>query len=877
LKRCKVKGKLSRAALSDLKGRIGTVSKSSTAAVSSPAIIADQDICALLGVSLHPGSAKIIGDLLSKFDAIAGGFYKRMINRQLPPNTRDKLTETGRAIWYGTYKVLCEVNFVNKCLHEYHSKHRPGFIRSLPDIKVLSSSSVGDVEKLTGDTLLNFLLGLDSAIRKMAEHVFNSNWREVVDRISSALEGESLDAVSYKDFTNVLDIAGIPSIASSSIWNLKTRYHGTHASDKGTDKPTVSGDGSFSSSIAEGVYASSRSLSVIFSMEPYLMSYLKTRYSGTNTSGEYVDKSATSGDGSSSGSIVKGKQASSSSVSIPVSTHAEAGIVCSTVGVPTIQYVDLLGVKLHLGSAELICRIFHGFCKSARMSYSRSIYNYLSTAVNGELSTIGRAIWCRIYRELHLSSFMSRCLCIYHYKYRPDVIRALTNIRVLSSTFDCELVPLSGGVLLDFLSKLDCAAFNVAESVFKSQWDVVTGEFFAELEGGSLCDVSCEDVISVLNIAGIPVVAFLDPKRQPKTGKSKVSGNGSGKVASGVTTLVSATTDFMCSSSSLQLQSELLYQPEPDSLPEGTGSSSSSLTETVPQGCVISESKTSEGSSGKCADGTESVSSTAVLTHSPVISSAKLRSALSSSQPESLPNPCPQSETQLRSLLLFDEKHDQSSRRFVKLLSYRDQPANLSDIVAVSTSDEPPSNYSDLGALAGELSPVPSSPPSTLFAPLSPSASELEPDSRPEPQYQYEMQLVPLSGECFSSISVHGSVSTLEGDASDLRVLEDGSSSSESESSSSSESESSSSSESESSSSSSSESVYAPELYEDAHSAFVTRLVMEYLEASTSDSVVAGPSSSSPVSADMRGGRGGSSSSLQGGVQRRGRKRKRNE
>ncbi|WP_176696739.1 hypothetical protein, partial [Candidatus Ichthyocystis sparus] len=423
LKRCKVKGKLSRAALSDLKGRIGTVSKSSTAAVSSPAIIADQHICDSLGVSLHPGSAKIIGDLLSKFDAIAGVFYKRVINRQLPPNTIDKLTETGRAIWYGTYKVLCEVNFVHKCFCEYHSKHRPGFIHSLPDIKVLSSSSVGDVEKLTGDTLLNFLLGLDSAIRKRAEHVFNSNWREAVDRVSSALEGESLDAVSYKDFANVLDIAGIPSIASSSMCNLKSRYHGTHASAKGTDKPTVSGDGSFSSSIAEGVYASSRSLSVILSMEPYLMSYLKTRYSGTNTSGEYVDKSTTSGDGFSSDLIVKGKQADSSSVSIPVSTHAEAGIVCSTTGVPSIQYVDLLGVKLHIGSAELICGLFYGFCKSVRLSYSHSTYNYLSTAMNGELSTIGRAIWCRIYRELHLSSFIAKCMCIYHYKYRPDFVR----------------------------------------------------------------------------------------------------------------------------------------------------------------------------------------------------------------------------------------------------------------------------------------------------------------------------------------------------------------------------------------------------------------------------------------------------------------------
>ncbi|WP_176696718.1 hypothetical protein, partial [Candidatus Ichthyocystis sparus] len=588
---------------------------------------------------------------------------------------------------------------------------------------------------------------------------------------------------------------------------------------------------------------------------------------------------------------------------------------------------------------------------------------------NGELSTIGRAIWCRIYRELHLSSFIAKCMCIYHYKYRPDFVRTLPNVRVLSSSSDCKPVPLSGGVLLDFLSKLDCAAFNVVESVFKSRWDVEAGKVFSQLEGGSFSDVSYEDVISVLNIAGIPVVAFSYPKIQPKTGKSKVSGNGSGKVASGVTTLVSDATDFVCSSSSLQLQSELLYQPEPDSLPEGTRSSSYSPTETVTQGCLISESKTSEGSS-KCVEGMESVSGTAALTHSPVISPAQLRSELLS-QPESLPNPCPQSETQLRSLLLFDEKHDQSSRRFVKLLScrdqptnlsdpeslpnpcpqsetqlethlrslllfdekhdqssrrfvkllsYRDQPANLSDIVAVSTSDEPPSNYSsDFGALVGELSPVDLSPPSILFAPLSPSISELEPDSRPEPQYQYEMQLVPLSGECFSSISAHGSVSALEGDASDfgalvgelspvdlsppsilfaplsqstseadtgykyqyemqlgslfgecfssisthgsvstlegdasnLRVLEDGSSSSESRS--------------------------APKLCEDVYSPFVTQLVMGHLEESTGDSVVAGPSSSSPVSADMRGGRGGSSSSLQGGVQRRGRKRKRNE
>uniref|UniRef100_UPI00159EBF57 hypothetical protein n=1 Tax=Candidatus Ichthyocystis sparus TaxID=1561004 RepID=UPI00159EBF57 len=703
--------------------------------------------------------------------------------------------------------VLCEVNFVHKCFREYHSKHRPGFIRSLPDIKVLSSSSVGDVERLTGDALLNFLLRLDSAIRKRAERVFNSNWFEVADRVPSALEGESLDAVNCKDFTDVLDIAGIPSIASSLIWNLKS-----------------------------GCAGSRSNVSAVSLMEPSLMSYLKTRYSGTNTSGEYVDKSTTSGDGSSLGYIVEGGHAGSSSVSIPVYTHAETGIVCATVGVPPIQYADLLGVKLHLGSAELICRLFRDLRESARLSYSRSMYNYLSTAMNSELSTIGRAIWCKIYRELHLSSFMSRCLCIYHYKYRPDFIRTLPSIRVLSSTSDCELVPLNGGVLLDFLSKLDCAAFNVVQSVFESQWDVVAGKVFARLEDGSLSDVSCEDVISVLDTADIPASAFSALQRKIRTGKEKVSGNSSGKVASGGATSVSATTGLVSPSSSLQLQSELLSQPETKLLSEGTGSSSSIViepvpqrrhtiskkskrsgsgskiisdgtasvsattglvspspssqfqsellsqsepellsegtgpylpvvTETITQRSVISKGKTSEGSS-KCAD----ACSTATLTHSSVISSARLRSELSH-----------QSETQLRSLLLFDEgKRNQPSRRFVKLLSYRDQPANLSDIVAVSTSDDPTSNCSDFGPLVGEVSPAPSFQPSISFAPL-PLSSSLS-TSESGPQFQHEMQLGSLSGECFSRISADVSVSTLEGDASDLRALEDGASSSASDS-----------------------------------------------------------------------------------------------
>ncbi|WP_176696504.1 hypothetical protein, partial [Candidatus Ichthyocystis sparus] len=114
------------------------------------------------------------------------------------------------------------------------------------------------------------------------------------------------------------------------------------------------------------------------------------------------------------------------------------------------------------------------------------------------------------------------------------------------------------------------------------------------------------------------------------------------------------------------------------------------------------------------------------LTHSSVISSARLRSELP-----------PQSETQLRSLSPF-------------------------------------------GPLVGEVSPAPSFQPSISFAPL-PLSSSLS-TSESGPQSQHEMQLVSLSGECFSRISADVSVSTLEGDASDLRALEDGASSSASDS-----------------------------------------------------------------------------------------------
>ncbi|WP_175330710.1 DUF4766 domain-containing protein, partial [Candidatus Ichthyocystis hellenicum] len=355
-----------------------------------------------------------------------------------------------------------------------------------------------------------------------------------------------------------------------------------------------------------------------------------------------------------------------------VSTHSDTGIVCATVGeVSPILYVDLLGFKLHPDSDELISRLFHDVCESARMSYSCSMDNYLLTAMNSGLSRVGLAIWCRMYRELHLSSFIARCLCIYHYKYRPDFIRALPYIRVLSSSSDCKPVPLSGGSLLGFLSKIDCAVTVRVKYIFKSRWDKVARDVFAELEDGSLSGVRCEDVINVLDVAGVPVVALSDSKRYKLKGKlsraalsdlkrrmrttdegkvvalsdskrckakgklsraalsdskrrirttdkGKISESGNKTVDKG-TTSGGVTADPMSSSSSLQLQSELPSQPEPDSLPEGTVSSLPIVTESIPQTRVvrvISKSKAS-GSGDKAAGEGTTASGSGIVAVSP--------------------------------------------------------------------------------------------------------------------------------------------------------------------------------------------------------------------------------------------------------------------
>ncbi|WP_092460631.1 hypothetical protein [Candidatus Ichthyocystis sparus] len=495
--------------------------------VAASSFTAGSSIFDSLGVKLHPDSAQIINDLLFKVDALAKRTYKSVISKQLPLSVSDKLTATGRTVWYSAYRVLCDVNFVHSCLCEYHAKHRPGFIRSLPVIKVLSNSSGSDMETLSGGGLLSFLSKLDSAVRGTVESVFNSHWDEAVDKVFSVLEEGGVCAVSCKDFTDVLNIAGIPSMALSSL------------------------------------------------------SYLTTQSSETHTSSKDVDKCTSLESGSSSSPIVEERHTSSSRVSIPVFTRAEAGIVCPVAEeAPSIQYVGLLGVKLHTDSAELIGKLFSDLRESAELSYSNSISNCLLMSVDSELSVVGRAVWFSTYRELHLYSFVSKCICIYHYKYRPNFMRALPSIRVLSSSSDHKLVSLSGGSLLDFLSKLDCAIRKELESIFNLEWDREVFKVFSKLEDIPLSNVRCGDFIDVLDVAGIPVVAFSASKRQLAVGKRKILGNSS-KVTSEGTTSGSGTVNLARSSSSLQLQSELSSQPEPESLPEGTVFSLPLIAESV--------------------------------------------------------------------------------------------------------------------------------------------------------------------------------------------------------------------------------------------------------------------------------------------------------
>ncbi|WP_242641674.1 hypothetical protein, partial [Candidatus Ichthyocystis sparus] len=570
-----------------------------------------------------PGCALMIKDLFSKVGALASDVYEDMVRKQLPPEISDKLSVTERAIWYRTYKATCEVGFVSRCFGEYHAEHRPGFVLSLSKIQVLSD---------TKGNLLDFLLELDRAIRREMESIFNSCWSEV----SVSLEEESLSSISCRNFVKVLDVAGIPALVSSS-----TRVESS-TKERGSKGKRVAS----ATSVVDLTHSSPPS-------SQSLPSQSSSQLGSSLPSGE-----TSSAPPELTPSIAAKRHKGSDSV--PVTTHAEVGTVCTTaLGVtpvsteastPTsssvsssgaslsVQCVDLLDVKLHPDSAKLICGLFFVLRGSAKKCYSNVLGHLLST-VSSELSAVGRAVWCRTYRELHLLSFMARCLCLYHSKCRPDFIRSLAGIRVLSGSSGRSLVPLSGGELLSFLSKLDCAIRDEVESIFSLEWDRVADSVFAELEDGSLGDVGCEDLVNIFDAVSSPVVAF--PIYQGKkyqrreVGKGKTLGSGS-----------------KC-------------------IEEGTGS--------VTQKCFVSKSGTLD--SGKCAEVTESGSSTSDLTY-------RLVQHELSSQPESesLPKRHLRSGTTLGSLLLLKESSGQSSSGFVKSLFYRHEPATATASTVISST-----------------------------------------------------------------------------------------------------------------------------------------------------------------------------------------------
>ncbi len=436
--------------------------KCGTSAVASSSVTTlDPDVLSSLGVMLSPESVQMIANLFFEIGEFARRVYETMVKKQFPSRIIDRLSMTGRVICYSTYGPMCKDFFISRCLGEYHASHRPGFIRALPGIQVLSDSSDHSALSLTGDDLLNFLSNLDGAIRSRLESIFDSRLSE----ISFSLEVESLSAVSCGDFVDVLNVAGVPKVVRSLV------LLGFRVKREGKKRGIVP------------THVETRTVRATVWMPPVVhSSELSLLSSVGNSRG-----------GPPSDPISAGDDIPSSSA-VPIFLHVQ-------------QYADSLGVKLHSNSIPLIRNFFRRFCVSVTRSFSKSICSYISTAMDSGLSIIGRSIWLKTYRELYLYSFISRCLGMYHCNYRPDFIRGLANIRVLSDSPGTGL-QLSGGGLVSFLSRFDHVVRDLISDVFNSRWGVEVDKACSELENGSLDDVTYEGLIYVLDTAGVPESAF---------------------------------------------------------------------------------------------------------------------------------------------------------------------------------------------------------------------------------------------------------------------------------------------------------------------------------------------------------------------------------
>ncbi|WP_139057536.1 hypothetical protein [Candidatus Ichthyocystis hellenicum] len=436
--------------------------KCGTSAVASSSVTTlDPDVLSSLGVMLSPESVQMIANLFFEIGEFARRVYETMVKKQFPSRIIDRLSMTGRVICYSTYGPMCKDFFISRCLGEYHASHRPGFIRALPGIQVLSDSSDHSALSLTGDGLLNFLSNLDGAIRSRLESIFDSRLSE----ISFSLEVESLSAVSCGDFVDVLNVAGVPKVVRSLV------LLGFRVKREGKKRGIVP------------THVETRTVRATVWMPPVVRSSELSLLSSVGNSR----------DEPSSDPISAGDDIPSSSA-VPIFLHVQ-------------QYADSLGVKLHSNSIPLIRNFFRRFCVSVTRSFSKSICSYISTAMDSGLSIIGRSIWLKTYRELYLYSFISRCLGMYHCNYRPDFIRGLANIRVLSDSPGTGL-QLSGGGLVSFLSRFDHVVRDLISDVFNSRWGVEVDKACSELENGSLDDVTYEGLIYVLDTAGVPESAF---------------------------------------------------------------------------------------------------------------------------------------------------------------------------------------------------------------------------------------------------------------------------------------------------------------------------------------------------------------------------------
>uniref|UniRef100_UPI001584F9DD hypothetical protein n=1 Tax=Candidatus Ichthyocystis hellenicum TaxID=1561003 RepID=UPI001584F9DD len=372
-----------------------------------------------------------------------------------------------------------------------------------------------------------------------------------------------------------------------------------------------------------------------------------------------------SGAGSSFDPSAAKRHIGSDSVSVGMPPVLDDDLPSSTVSIPSyLQCTDSLGVNLHPDSAILVHGLFYSIRIFCTASFSRSVSRYISNMLVSELSAVERVICFKTYRELHLSAFISRCLCMYHSRYRPTFIRALANIRVLSGSSDHGLTSLNGVNLVDFLSKLDCAIRDLVWSVFNSRWAVETGKACSELACGLLNDVSCKDLIRVLGVADVPVASFsvfrkyMMNKSKTSVSSSKITAVGTDS-GSGITGHEPLPPERRFKSKK-QLGSSLLLE-------EDYGSSSDKSSSNI-----IDDALVSTGDSA-CSEFVALVGgSTTATSHSPSISLPTPASSYPSTS-----GPHSQSKTQLGSLLLLEESSDQSPR-FVALFSYRDQSGSVS-------------------------------------------------------------------------------------------------------------------------------------------------------------------------------------------------------